>query len=56
MHAHTNERTHAHRIEMGEVLLLLSFINDEWGWGRSQKTELSGLIPIVIMEDVVRDL
>ncbi len=41
------------RIETGEVFLLLSFLNDEWGWGRSQKTGQSGLIPIVIMEDVV---
>ena len=41
------------RIERGEVFLLLSLLSDEWGWGRSQKSELSGLIPIAIMEDVV---
>ena len=30
-------------------------LSDDWGWGRSQKTGESGLIPIVIMEDVVRE-
>ena len=33
--------------------MLLSRLNDDWGWGRSQRTGESGLIPIVIMEDVV---
>lgn len=42
-------------IETGEVFLLLSFINQEWGWGRSQNSEMSGLIPIVIMEDVTHE-
>ena len=32
----------------------MSKLSDDWGWGRSQKTGDSGLIPIVIMEDVVR--
>ena len=31
----------------------MSRLNDDWGWGRSQRTGESGLIPIVIMEDVV---
>lgn len=43
------------RIEVGEVFQLLSWLSDEWGWGRSQASGLSGLIPIVIMDDVVRD-
>ena len=30
-------------------------LSDDWGWGRSQKTGESGLIPFVIMEDVVRE-
>ncbi len=41
------------RIEVGEVFQLLSLLSDEWGWGRSQVNGASGLIPIVIMEDVV---
>lgn len=41
---------------MGEVFLLLSLLSEEWGWGRSQKTGMSGLVPIAIMEDVVRSL
>lgn len=40
-------------ITPGEVFLLLSQLSDDWGWGRSQRTGESGLIPIVIMEDVV---
>ncbi len=43
------------RIELGEIFLLLSPIDDEWGWGRSQASGQSGLIPIVIMEDVVSE-
>ena len=42
-----------YRIVPGEVFLLLSRLNDDWGWGRSQRTGESGLIPIVIMEDMV---
>ncbi len=36
------------------MFLLLSRLNDDWVWGRSQRTGESGIIPIVIMEDVVR--
>ena len=41
-------------IEAWEVFILLSHLNDDWGWGRSQRTGESGLIPLMIMEDVVR--
>ena len=34
--------------------MLLSRLNDDWGWGRSQRSGESGLIPLMIMEDVVR--
>ena len=50
---HTHTCTHTHRIAPGEVFVLLSRLNDDWGWGRSQKTGDSGLIPIVIMEHIV---
>ena len=43
------------RIAQGEVFQLMTKLSDDWGWGRSQKTGESGLIPIVIMEDVVRE-
>jgi hypothetical protein len=43
-----------YRIARGEVFQLMTKLSDDWGWGRSQKTGESGLIPIVIMEDVVR--
>ena len=32
---------------------MLSRLNDDWGWGRSQRSGESGLIPLMIMEDVV---
>ena len=41
-------------IDVGEVFILLSRLNDDWGWGRSQRSGESGLIPLMIMEDVVR--
>ena len=41
-------------IDVWEVFILLSRLNDDWGWGRSQRTGESGLIPLMIMEDVVR--
>ena len=34
--------------------MLLSRLNDDWGWGRSHRSGESGLIPLMIMEDVVR--
>jgi len=43
----------SYRIEVGEIFLLMSQIDEEWGWGRSQASGQNGLIPIVIMEDVV---
>ncbi|XP_064391287.1 ras GTPase-activating protein 1-like [Halichondria panicea] len=42
-------------IRPGEVFLLLSRLNDDWVWGRSQRTGESGIIPIVIMEDVTEE-
>jgi Ras GTPase-activating protein 1 len=39
-------------IDAWEVFILLSRLNDDWGWGRSQRTGESGLIPLMIMEDV----
>ena len=41
-------------IDVWEVFVLLSRLNDDWGWGRSQRSGESGLIPLMIMEDVVR--
>lgn len=38
------------------MFLLLSLLSEEWGWGRSQSNGMSGLIPIAIMEEVVRGL
>ena len=35
--------------------MLLSRLNDDWGWGRSQRSGESGLIPLMIMEDVVSE-
>lgn len=46
--------THTHgRVDTGDIFLLLTRLNDDWGWGRSQRTDESGLIPLAIMEDVV---
>ena len=42
-------------IDVWEVFVLLSRLNDDWGWGRSQRSGESGLIPLMIMEDVVRE-
>ena len=42
-------------IDVWEVFILLSRLNDDWGWGRSQHSKESGLIPLMIMEDVVRE-
>jgi hypothetical protein len=39
-------------IDVWEVFVLLSRLNDDWGWGRSQRSGESGLIPLMIMEDV----
>ena len=41
-------------ISPGEVFVLLTRLNEEWGWGRSQRTGESGLIPFVVMEEVVQ--
>ena len=41
-------------IDVWEVFVLLSRLNDDWGWGHSQRSGESGLIPLMIMEDVVR--
>ena len=41
-------------IDVWEVFVLLSRLNDDWGWGRSHRSGESGLIPLMIMEDVVR--
>lgn len=43
-------------IAVGEVFVLLSDLNKEWGWGRSQKTGESGLIPLSVMELVVSNM
>ena len=43
----------ADSIDAWEVFILLSRLNDDWGWGRSQRSGESGLIPLMIMEDVV---
>ena len=40
-------------VEPGEVFVLLSQLNEDWGWGQSQLTGDGGLIPIILMEDVV---
>ena len=40
-------------MEAGEVFVLLNRLNEDWGWGQSHKTEESGLIPLLLMEDVV---
>lgn len=39
-------------VEPGEVFVLLSQLNEDWGWGQSQLTGDGGLIPIILMEDV----
>ncbi|CAI8014996.1 Ras GTPase-activating protein 1, partial [Geodia barretti] len=39
-------------IDVWEVFVLLSRLNDDWGWGHSQRSGESGLIPLMIMEDV----
>ena len=41
------------RVDEWEVFALQSQLDDEWGWGRSQRSGESGLIPLKIMEDVV---
>lgn len=46
---------HYYRIDVWEVFILLSRLNDDWGWGRSHRTGESGLIPLMIMEDVVSE-
>ena len=51
---HTYTHTYTHRVDTGDVFLLLTRLNDDWGWVRSQRTGDSGLIPLAIMEDMVR--
>ena len=40
-------------MDAGEVFVLLNRLNDDWGWGQSQRTSECGLIPLLLMEDVV---
>ena len=42
-------------IEVGEVFVLKNRLSDDWGWATSQTTGESGLIPLNIMEECVRD-
>lgn len=35
------------------MFVLLNRLNEDWGWGQSQRTGESGLIPLLLMEDVV---
>ena len=41
-------------MDAGEVFLLLNRLNEDWGWGQSQRTGESGLVPLLLMDDVVR--
>ena len=39
-------------VEPGEVYQLKNRMDDNWAWGTSQKTGKSGIIPLIIMEEV----
>ena len=40
-------------VHEGEVFLLKNRMDDNWAWGTSQLTGQSGMIPLIIMEEVV---
>ena len=43
-------------MDAGEVFVLLNQLNEDWVWGQSQRTGECGLIPLLLMEDVVIQL
>lgn len=49
----TSATSYDSSVTPGEVFVLLTRLNEDWGWGRSQRTGDSGLIPLSVMEKVV---
>lgn len=51
--SHSHPLSFVFSITLNEVFVLKNRLSDDWGWGSSQLTGESGLIPLNIMEECV---